>query len=816
MSAVQNQSTTLGNMLFQPSSGSTATAVKKRDDEDFHDFSFSRVLRDQQRPDSFATRERTEVNQSQPKQQGATPSTESPQGNGVQTRETDFRSKPEQEPSGKAPVANSEVREERPDVSETPANANVSKEEREEQVPVQGQQQNEELEEESELGKEEQSLVSALNAFPFFEMLLKSFSLRPLGSSPVSENGTMELALPTGRLLSRELKQILTLMEKNPFAATRRGDTPLLSLSDLQQPSFQLEDFLDMLGGEAPALQSPSGEKWSSFFQTLTVLQARIVRSEQVQVPELKALGSKLLQQVLSADTETPATENLPEALSEVVSKIRNAGKQAESMLPSGWVDALKEALTVLVSGLEETGESPTPGAFETQGLPSLLADLEKTLEELLSQLETGEEVDPKKLVAFEVMIVVVYRTIDLLAGRDDGWMGSVNPSLELSLFLLERLLQKWMELVGTDEGSGETGDTATLQASAHLPSKDLLSLLAKSSTTVNQSVLQTNWMELLQQGDGSKVLKDEQSLWLQKDEKKVLLETFTVRYTVQRKPSEEQSKPSLQSLSQRVGLPENSEEAQTRTMQPKRAISATVFQKSLMAVSRSVAFNGLEASSSKESGSENVSQRTVEAPKETQKPDIVAASSRGEQKTSHSGGESSEQRDSQEAPAAKPTNTVTNPMVFRGVEAGTVRNLEQVVAKIQQLMQLSASMSRPVETATLSLSPARLGTVQLEIVKEGAHLSVVMRVETLEAKEMLERNSHLLVNRLAQNGFEIQKVQVHMERYEEQGGNQQDNPQQDGSGQDGGQNQNDDNPQDQTFDRTFAELLTGGDGDVV
>jgi|GEM_PF-2803552 len=141
------------------------------------------------------------------------------------------------------------------------------------------------------------------------------------------------------------------------------------------------------------------------------------------------------------------------------------------------------------------------------------------------------------------------------------------------------------------------------------------------------------------------------------------------------------------------------------------------------------------------------------------------------------------------------------------------IRNMEQVYQKIKDMTQLMARQQTRTELATIRLNPPELGKVSLEIVKEGNKISIVMLVETKEAQDILNKNSNILAARLVNGGFELQKVSVHMEKYEEQGENQ------------ANQNGQNDSQQQQTDEQTeqqdseyayeegysFQDLLKGG-----
>jgi len=139
--------------------------------------------------------------------------------------------------------------------------------------------------------------------------------------------------------------------------------------------------------------------------------------------------------------------------------------------------------------------------------------------------------------------------------------------------------------------------------------------------------------------------------------------------------------------------------------------------------------------------------------------------------------------------------------------------NIREIAQRIKDLAALSASRSRTVESAVIRLNPPELGRMVLEVVKEGNSIVVLMKVETQEAKEMLEKNAHLLTQRLAQTGFESQKVQVMMEKYEEQGQGRQEAQQEKGSDQEKRQKENEktkENDTDEPVYQSFAELLAG------
>jgi flagellar hook-length control protein FliK len=149
----------------------------------------------------------------------------------------------------------------------------------------------------------------------------------------------------------------------------------------------------------------------------------------------------------------------------------------------------------------------------------------------------------------------------------------------------------------------------------------------------------------------------------------------------------------------------------------------------------------------------------------------------------------------------------------FKGIDTDMESTMQEIIQKIKDLTLLSSQQTRTIETAVLRLDPPELGKMVLEVVKEGNTVSVMMKVETQEAKEMIEKNVHLLTQKLAQAGFETQKVQVSMEKYEEQGKEHESPDQNNTSDQNkhkqGQQKQEEKNTRTSMF-RSFSELLTG------
>lgn len=160
----------------------------------------------------------------------------------------------------------------------------------------------------------------------------------------------------------------------------------------------------------------------------------------------------------------------------------------------------------------------------------------------------------------------------------------------------------------------------------------------------------------------------------------------------------------------------------------------------------------------------------------------------------------------------AKTAKGSTN-QLLKGELVNQSRNIEQVYQKIKDMTQLMARQQTRTELATIRLNPPELGRVSLEMVKEGNKISIVMQVETKEAQDILNKNSNLLVARLVNSGFEVQKVTVQMEKYEEQGDQQTPQNDQEGSNRQKGNHQDSNNDSEYIFeeDYSFEDLLRGG-----
>lgn len=100
-------------------------------------------------------------------------------------------------------------------------------------------------------------------------------------------------------------------------------------------------------------------------------------------------------------------------------------------------------------------------------------------------------------------------------------------------------------------------------------------------------------------------------------------------------------------------------------------------------------------------------------------------------------------------------------------------RNIDQVVLKVER-EQGSDNLQTIVETikqlrdtfterAEIQLSPPSLGKLEIELVKQQDRLTILMKVSTPEARELIENSSKELISRLSSLGFKVEQIEVRM-----------------------------------------------------
>ncbi|QTA38766.1 flagellar hook-length control protein FliK [Thermosipho ferrireducens] len=96
-------------------------------------------------------------------------------------------------------------------------------------------------------------------------------------------------------------------------------------------------------------------------------------------------------------------------------------------------------------------------------------------------------------------------------------------------------------------------------------------------------------------------------------------------------------------------------------------------------------------------------------------------------------------------------------------------KNIENIYNKIQEML----NQPKIIEKANINLAPPELGNIEIEVEKEGNEILIKFLVENKEAKELLDKGSYILRERLGNLGFEIKdfviETKEEQEWYEEQ-----------------------------------------------
>ncbi len=143
--------------------------------------------------------------------------------------------------------------------------------------------------------------------------------------------------------------------------------------------------------------------------------------------------------------------------------------------------------------------------------------------------------------------------------------------------------------------------------------------------------------------------------------------------------------------------------------------------------------------------------------------------------------------------------------------------NITNISKNISELYTRVNSNATKSESVQIQLTPPNLGKIVLEVVKEDGKISVLIRVENSDAKDMLQKNSHILANRLNNMGIETQKIQIQTQNAEENGGEDRnrENTNQNNQNQEENQKQqaenSEENKENKKREMSFADILKGG-----
>ena len=103
---------------------------------------------------------------------------------------------------------------------------------------------------------------------------------------------------------------------------------------------------------------------------------------------------------------------------------------------------------------------------------------------------------------------------------------------------------------------------------------------------------------------------------------------------------------------------------------------------------------------------------------------------------------------------------------------SGEVENVkvsvDEMIERVHRIVESLKAKPVATERARMELIPPDLGKVEVEIVKKGDELSVFFKVSTDEAKDLIERRIEILSHRLSNDGFNVEKIEVRLERENE------------------------------------------------
>ena len=92
---------------------------------------------------------------------------------------------------------------------------------------------------------------------------------------------------------------------------------------------------------------------------------------------------------------------------------------------------------------------------------------------------------------------------------------------------------------------------------------------------------------------------------------------------------------------------------------------------------------------------------------------------------------------------------------------------VEEIIERISRILESKRSEPKLIEKARMDLDPPNLGKLEVEISKEDKNITLIFRVSSQYTKDLIERKLDTLVHRLSSDGFNIEKIEVRMEKSE-------------------------------------------------
>ena len=100
-------------------------------------------------------------------------------------------------------------------------------------------------------------------------------------------------------------------------------------------------------------------------------------------------------------------------------------------------------------------------------------------------------------------------------------------------------------------------------------------------------------------------------------------------------------------------------------------------------------------------------------------------------------------------------------------VPSGKRVGVEEIIERISRILESKRDEPKLVEKARMDLDPPNLGKLEVEISKEDKNITLIFRVSSQYTKDLIERKLDALVHRLSSDGFNIEKIEVRMEKSE-------------------------------------------------
>ena len=95
---------------------------------------------------------------------------------------------------------------------------------------------------------------------------------------------------------------------------------------------------------------------------------------------------------------------------------------------------------------------------------------------------------------------------------------------------------------------------------------------------------------------------------------------------------------------------------------------------------------------------------------------------------------------------------------------------IDEIIERISKILESRKSQPKFVERAKMDLEPPDLGKLEVEISKEDKSVALIFKVSSHRAKDIIEKKLDTLVHRLSNDGFNVEKIEVRVEKEERQG----------------------------------------------